>query len=109
MRNDNIVVVFVLVLRKKLIPPETLNFTIFSFLKKIFSSSNFVTQTGSLAKNLLPVYRRKARLKLRRLRNMAANALSKFSRIFGRRSAVVIGMIHVQALPGNVVVIFILS
>ena len=42
-----------------------------------------------------------------RLSNMAANALSKFSRIFGRRSAVVIGMIHVQALPGNVVVIFI--
>ena len=36
--------------------------------------------------------------------NMAANALSKFSRIFGRRSAVVIGMIHVQALPGNVII-----
>lgn len=35
---------------------------------------------------------------------MAANALSKFSRIFGRKSAVVIGMIHVQALPGNAVV-----
>ncbi|KAL9974398.1 hypothetical protein ACROYT_G011423 [Oculina patagonica] len=32
---------------------------------------------------------------------MAANALSKFSRIFGRKSAVVIGMIHVQALPGT--------
>lgn len=42
------------------------------------------------------------------MRNMAANGLSKFSRIFGRRSAVVIGMIHVQALPGNVVLIFIL-
>lgn len=32
---------------------------------------------------------------------MAANALSKFSRVFGRKSAVVIGMIHVQALPGT--------
>lgn len=32
---------------------------------------------------------------------MAANTLSRFSRIFGRRSAVIIGMIHVQALPGT--------
>ena len=28
------------------------------------------------------------------------SAISKFSHLFGRRSAVVIGMIHVDALPG---------
>jgi hypothetical protein len=33
--------------------------------------------------------------------NMATgSAVSKFSHLFGRRSAVVIGMIHVEALPG---------
>lgn len=31
----------------------------------------------------------------------SCNALAKFSQIFGRRSAVVIGMIHVDALPGT--------
>ena len=53
---------------------------------------------------ILPLSRRKARLiqiASNEEKNMAANALSRFSRIFGRRSAVVIGMIHVQALPGN--------
>ena len=29
------------------------------------------------------------------------SAISKFSHLFGRRSAVVIGMIHVDALPGK--------
>ena len=38
----------------------------------------------------------------RSTRNMAANAMAKFSRIFGRKSSVVIGMIHVQALPGDI-------
>lgn len=32
---------------------------------------------------------------------MASNTLAKFSRIFGRKSSVVIGMIHVEALPGT--------
>lgn len=31
----------------------------------------------------------------------AENAMAKFSQLFGRRSAVVIGMIHVDALPGK--------
>ena len=30
------------------------------------------------------------------------SALSKFQGLFGRRSSVIIGMIHVEALPGNV-------
>lgn len=30
----------------------------------------------------------------------SGNAMAKFSQLFGRRSAVVIGMIHVGALPG---------
>ena len=38
----------------------------------------------------------------RSTRNMAANTMAKFSRIFGRKSSVVIGMIHVQALPGDI-------
>lgn len=32
---------------------------------------------------------------------MTSNSLVQFSRIFGRKSSVVIGMIHVQALPGT--------
>ena len=32
---------------------------------------------------------------------MTSNALSRFTGIFGRKSSVVIGMIHVEALPGN--------
>ena len=50
-----------------------------------------------------PALWRKARLiQIAQLSNMASNAVAKFSRIFGRKSSVVIGMIHVEALPGNV-------
>lgn len=36
----------------------------------------------------------------------AVTALSRFSQLFGRRSSIVIGMIHVDALPGILLMVF---